>query len=129
MLKKLMPALALATAALSATQPAFAQSASTYPNKPIHIIVTFTSGGYALLTLRITRPGLYRVVPSPASGNRASLYAPDGQPGLQPFFPNDSVYRLQPGDHTLLVWADDAFSATLRTEQAYTQPVKVRSIR
>lgn len=45
MLKKLMPALALATAALSATQPAFAQSASTYPNKPIHIIVTFTSGG------------------------------------------------------------------------------------
>ena len=45
MLKKLMPALALATAALTATQPAFAQSASTYPNKPIHIIVTFTSGG------------------------------------------------------------------------------------
>lgn len=45
MLKKLMPALALATAALCAVQPAFAQSASTYPNKPIHIIVTFTSGG------------------------------------------------------------------------------------
>jgi tripartite-type tricarboxylate transporter receptor subunit TctC len=45
MLKKLMPALAMATAALCAAQPAFAQSASTYPSKPIHIIVTFTSGG------------------------------------------------------------------------------------
>lgn len=45
MLKKLMPALAIATAALCAAQPAFSQSASTYPNKPIHIIVTFTSGG------------------------------------------------------------------------------------
>jgi tripartite-type tricarboxylate transporter receptor subunit TctC len=45
MLKKLMPALAFATAALCAAQPAFAQSASTYPSKPIHIIVTFTSGG------------------------------------------------------------------------------------
>ena len=45
MLKKLIPALALATATLCAVQPAFAQSASTYPNKPIHIIVTFTSGG------------------------------------------------------------------------------------
>lgn len=45
MLKKLIPALALATTTLCAVQPAFAQSASTYPNKPIHIIVTFTSGG------------------------------------------------------------------------------------
>ncbi|HEX8883856.1 MAG TPA: tripartite tricarboxylate transporter substrate binding protein [Noviherbaspirillum sp.] len=45
MLKKLMPALALATAALCAAQPALAQSASNYPSNPIHIIVTFTSGG------------------------------------------------------------------------------------
>ncbi|SDU82604.1 hypothetical protein SAMN04488544_0556 [Microlunatus sagamiharensis] len=91
--------------------------------------VTFTDGGYALLTLRVTRAGLYRVVPSPAAANRAIVYAPDGQPGLQPFFPNDSVYRLQPGDHTLLVWADDAFSATLRTGVPYVQPVGVRAIR
>jgi tripartite-type tricarboxylate transporter receptor subunit TctC len=45
MLKKFMPAVAFATAAFCAAQPAFAQSASTYPSKPIHIIVTFTSGG------------------------------------------------------------------------------------
>src|SRR5450830_1520951 len=45
MLKQLMPAIALATAAFCAAQPALAQSAGTYPNKPIHIIVTFTSGG------------------------------------------------------------------------------------
>jgi tripartite-type tricarboxylate transporter receptor subunit TctC len=45
MLKQLMPALVLAGAAFCASQPALAQSASTYPAKPIHIIVTFTSGG------------------------------------------------------------------------------------
>ena len=45
MLKKFMPAMAFATAAFCTAQPAFAQSASTYPSKPIHIIVTFTSGG------------------------------------------------------------------------------------
>src|SRR5450830_63263 len=45
MLKQLMPAIALAAAAFCAAQPALAQSAGTYPNKPIHIIVTFTSGG------------------------------------------------------------------------------------
>jgi tripartite-type tricarboxylate transporter receptor subunit TctC len=45
MLKKIMPAMAFATAAFCAAQPAFAQSAGTYPSKPIHIIVTFTSGG------------------------------------------------------------------------------------
>jgi tripartite-type tricarboxylate transporter receptor subunit TctC len=45
MLKKILPALGIAAAALCAAQPAFAQSATAYPNKPIHIIVTFTSGG------------------------------------------------------------------------------------
>jgi tripartite-type tricarboxylate transporter receptor subunit TctC len=45
MLKQLMPALAVAAAAFCAAQPALAQSAATYPNKPIHITVTFTTGG------------------------------------------------------------------------------------
>lgn len=93
--------------------------------------VAFTSAGYALRTVNVEQPGLYRVVPSPDGANRASLYGPDGQPSLQPFFPNDSVYRLTPGDHTLLVWADDAFARTL--EQAggapYEQRVEVRSVR
>ncbi|SEQ04244.1 hypothetical protein [Microlunatus flavus] len=102
-------------------------SAVLEPDRPQD--VTFTSGGYALLTVPVTQAGLLRVVPSPTGGNRASLYAPDGQPALQPFFPNDSVYRVTPGEHTLLVWADDEFSDTLRTGRPYVQRVEVRSIR
>lgn len=46
MLKKLLAPLALATIALTAAGTAGAQaSAQNFPNKPIHIIVTFTSGG------------------------------------------------------------------------------------
>ncbi|HEY0237221.1 MAG TPA: hypothetical protein VGC37_01125 [Friedmanniella sp.] len=93
--------------------------------------VAFTSAGYALRTVPIQRPGLYRVDASPAGANRASLYGPDGQPSLEPFFPNDSVYRLTPGDHTLIVWADDAFTRTLdRVGGApYVQRVEVREVR
>lgn len=93
--------------------------------------VAFTSAGYALRTVRIARAGLYRVVPSPGGSTRASLYGPDGQPSLQPFFPNDSVYRLTPGDHTLVVWADDSFSRSLDQAGAapYVQRVEVREVR
>ena len=93
--------------------------------------VTFTSGGYALRTVRVTQAGLYRVVPGPDGANRSALYGPDGQPSLQPFFPNDSVYRLTPGDHTLLVWADDGFSRTLGKggSAPYVQRVEVRPVR
>lgn len=46
MLKKLLAPLALTTIALTAAGNAGAQaSAQNFPNKPIHIIVTFTSGG------------------------------------------------------------------------------------
>ena len=45
MLKRLMPAIAIAAATLCATGQAQAQAAGTYPSKPIHIVVTFTSGG------------------------------------------------------------------------------------
>lgn len=46
MLKKLLAPLALATIALTAAGNAGAQAnAQNFPNKPIHIIVTFTSGG------------------------------------------------------------------------------------
>lgn len=93
--------------------------------------VAFTTGGYALRTVRVAEPGLYRVVPGPDGANRSALYGPDGQPSLQPFFPNDSVYRLTPGDHTLLVLADDGFSRTLARGGAtpYVQRVEVRPVR
>lgn len=92
--------------------------------------VAFSSAGYTLRTVRIARPGLYRVVPGPDGANRSTLYSPDGEPSIQPFFPNDSVYRLTPGDHTLLVWADDAFARTLdrADEASYVQRVEVRSV-
>jgi tripartite-type tricarboxylate transporter receptor subunit TctC len=45
MLKRLMPAIAIAAATFCATGQAQAQAAGTYPSKPIHIVVTFTSGG------------------------------------------------------------------------------------
>ena len=45
MLKRLIPAIAIAAAGFCAAGQAQAQAASTYPNKPIHIVVTFTSGG------------------------------------------------------------------------------------
>jgi len=46
-LKRLMPVIAMTVAGLCAAgqAQAQAQAASNYPNKPIHIIVTFTSGG------------------------------------------------------------------------------------
>ena len=45
MLKHLMPALIIAGAAFCTAQTALAQSTAGYPAKPIHIVVTFTSGG------------------------------------------------------------------------------------
>ena len=93
--------------------------------------VAFGDAGYALLTVRIAERGLVRVMPGPDGSNRASVYGPDGQPSVQPFFPNDSVYRVTPGDHTLLVYADDAFAGTLRGPAGapYVQRVEVRSVR
>jgi len=91
--------------------------------------VVFTSGGYAVRTVHVARAGLYRLVPSTAGTNQASLYSPDGEPAVQPFFPNDSVYRLGAGDHTLVVWADDGFAATLARPAPYGQRVEVRSVR
>lgn len=45
MLKRLMPAIAIAVAGFCAAGQAQAQAADNYPSKPIHIVVTFTSGG------------------------------------------------------------------------------------
>lgn len=106
-----------------------AQTGVLQPDQPQD--VAFTSAGYALRTVHIGHPGLYRVAPSPAGSNRASLYDADGQPSIQPFFPNDSVYRLTPGDHTLVVWADDVFARTLEKagEAPYVQRIEVREIR
>ena len=90
--------------------------------------VLFSTAGYALRTLHVEHAGLYRVVPSPTGGNRAAVYDADGQPSIQPFYPNDSVYRLDVGDHQVLVWADDEFVAALDRSTPYVQRMVVRSV-
>lgn len=90
MLKKVIPSLAVAAAAFCAAHPVMAQSASTYPNKPIHIVVTFTSGGAPDILARLIGDKLTAVWGQPvivenkpgAGGNIGSDYvakaAPDG---------------------------------------------------
>ena len=92
--------------------------------------VAFTSGGYAVLTLHVDRPGLYRVLPSPAGFQRGTVYTADGTPAVQKFFPNDDSYDLVAGDYTLLVWADTAFERILdgAVEGPYRQRVQVRRV-
>ncbi|SMP70140.1 tripartite tricarboxylate transporter substrate binding protein [Noviherbaspirillum suwonense] len=90
MLKRLMPAIALAAAGLCAAGQAQAQAAGTYPTKPIHIIVTFTSGGAPDILARLIGEKLNAAWGQPvivdnkpgAGGNIGADYvaksAPDG---------------------------------------------------
>jgi tripartite-type tricarboxylate transporter receptor subunit TctC len=90
MLKRLMPAIAIAAAGFCAAGQAQAQAASTYPNKPIHIVVTFTSGGAPDILARLIGEKLNAAWGQPvivdnkpgAGGNIGADYvakaAPDG---------------------------------------------------
>ena len=92
MLKRLMPTIAIAVAGFCAAAQAQAQAqpASTYPNKPIHIVVTFTSGGAPDILARLIGEKLNAAWGQPvivdnkpgAGGNIGADYvakaAPDG---------------------------------------------------
>ena len=90
MLKRLMPVIAMTVAGLCAAGQAQAQAASNYPNKPIHIIVTFTSGGAPDILARLIGEKLNAAWGQPvivdnkpgAGGNIGADYvakaAPDG---------------------------------------------------
>jgi tripartite-type tricarboxylate transporter receptor subunit TctC len=90
MLKRLMPAIAIAAASFCAAGQAQAQAASTYPTKPIHIVVTFTSGGAPDILARLIGEKLNAAWGQPvivdnkpgAGGNIGADYvaksAPDG---------------------------------------------------
>ncbi|MFS0754042.1 tripartite tricarboxylate transporter substrate binding protein [Noviherbaspirillum sp. 1P10PC] len=95
MLKKLMPALAIATAALCAAQPAFAQSASNYPNKPIHIIVTFTSGGAPDI--------LGRLIGDKLSAAWGQTVIVENKPGAGGNIGADYVAKSAPDGYTVVV--------------------------
>jgi len=90
MLKRLMPVIAIAAASFCAAGQVQAQAASNYPNKPIHIIVTFTSGGAPDILARVIGEKLSAAWGQPvivdnkpgAGGNIGADYvaksAPDG---------------------------------------------------
>ena len=95
MLKQLMPAIALAAAAFCAAQPALAQSAGTYPNKPIHIIVTFTSGGAPDILGRLIGEKL-----SAAWGQPVIV---DNKPGAGGNIGSDFVAKSAPDGYNVVV--------------------------
>ena len=95
MLKQLMPAIALAAAAFCAAQPALAQSAGAYPNKPIHIIVTFTSGGAPDILGRLIGEKL-----SAAWGQPVIV---DNKPGAGGNIGSDFVAKSAPDGYNVVV--------------------------
>ncbi len=95
MLKQLMPAIAIAAAAFCAAQPALAQSAGTYPNKPIHIIVTFTSGGAPDILGRLIGEKL-----SAAWGQPVIV---DNKPGAGGNIGSDFVAKSAPDGYNVVV--------------------------
>ncbi len=103
-------------------------TAQLVPGRPRQI--AFTSAGYATAALHVDRAGLYRIMPSPTGYQRGTVYAADGQPAPQKYFPNDDSYDLVGGDYTVLVWADEAFTRVLdgRVAGPYRQRVEVRRV-
>ncbi|MET0962978.1 MAG: tripartite tricarboxylate transporter substrate binding protein [Noviherbaspirillum sp.] len=94
MLKRLMPALAIA-AAFCAAQPALAQTATAYPNKPIHIVVTFTSGGAPDILARLIGEKL-----SAAWGQSVIV---DNKPGAGGNIGSDFVAKAAPDGYNVVV--------------------------
>ena len=95
MLKQLMPAIALAAAAFCAAQPALAQSAGTYPNNPIHLLVTFTSGGAPDILGRLIGEKL-----SAAWGQPVIV---DNKPGAGGNIGSDFVAKSAPDGYNVVV--------------------------
>jgi tripartite-type tricarboxylate transporter receptor subunit TctC len=87
--------LAIAAAALCAAQPAFAQSATAYPNKPIHIIVTFTSGGAPDI--------LGRLIGDKLSAAWGQTVIVENKPGAGGNIGSDAVAKAEPNGDTFLI--------------------------
>lgn len=96
MLKKLLAPLALATIALTAAGNAGAQaSAQNFPNKPIHIIVTFTSGGAPDI--------IARLIGERMSAEWGQSVIIDNKPGAGGNIGADSVAKSAPDGYTIVV--------------------------
>jgi tripartite-type tricarboxylate transporter receptor subunit TctC len=89
-------AAALAAAALGAPAFALAQAgAAGYPNKPIHIVVTFTTGGAPDILARLIGDKL-----APAWGQPVII---DNKPGAGGNSGADTVAKAPPDGHTIVV--------------------------
>ena len=95
MLKRLMPAIAIAVAGFCAVGQVQAQAADTYPNKPIHIVVTFTSGGAPDILARLIGERL-----SAAWGQSVIV---DNKPGAGGNIGADFVAKSAPDGYNLVL--------------------------
>ena len=95
MLKRLMPAIAIAAASLCATGQAQAQAAGTYPSKPIHIVVTFTSGGAPDI--------LARLIGDKLSATWGQPVIVDNKPGAGGNIGADFVAKAAPDGYNLVL--------------------------
>lgn len=96
MLKKLLAPLALVTIALTAAGNAGAQaSAQNFPNKPIHIIVTFTSGGAPDI--------IARLIGERMSAEWGQSVIIDNKPGAGGNIGADSVAKSAPDGYNIVV--------------------------
>jgi tripartite-type tricarboxylate transporter receptor subunit TctC len=95
MLKRLMPAIAIAAAGFCAAGQAQAQAAGTYPTKPIHIVVTFTSGGAPDILARLIGDKL-----NAAWGQSVIV---DNKPGAGGNIGADFVAKAAPDGYTLVL--------------------------
>jgi len=95
MLKRLMPVIAIAAASFCAAGQAQAQAAANYPNKPIHIIVTFTSGGAPDILARVIGEKL-----SAAWGQPVIV---DNKPGAGGNIGADFVAKSAPDGYNLVL--------------------------
>jgi tripartite-type tricarboxylate transporter receptor subunit TctC len=95
-MRKLLCTLALASATL-ATAPAFAQSAATYPNKPIKIVVPFAPGG--------TTDVLARLVGQRLTAAWGQAVFVENRPGAGATLGADMVAKSPADGYTLLMGA------------------------
>ena len=95
MLKRLIPAIAIAAAGFCAAGQVQAQAAGTYPNKAIHIVVTFTSGGAPDILARLIGEKL-----SAAWGQPVIV---DNKPGAGGNIGADFVAKSAPDGYNLVL--------------------------
>ena len=92
-MKKLLAS--LATCALCAAAPAFAQNADTYPERPVTVVVPYAPGGSTDAAARLMGPLLDKLLGQP--------FVVDNKPGAAGVVGTQYVAQSNPDGHTILV--------------------------